>query len=83
MENPTRRTAATGTAALLAASLVAAVAVTASEQTPTASDRITSVTQLKQSIRAAAELEQQDAAAADVGGGTGGQVTRVGARAAC
>ncbi|WP_435972417.1 hypothetical protein [Streptomyces sp. Qhu_M48] len=82
MENPTRRTLAAGAAALVTVGLVAAVAGTASDAVPATSERITTVAQLKESIGTAAELERQNGAA-DVGGSTGGQVTRLGSRTAC
>lgn len=82
MESPTRRAAAAGAAALLAAGLVAVVAGAESESAPARSDRITTVAQLKESIGVAAELERQDGAA-EIGGNTGGQATRLSNRAAC
>ncbi|WP_030690965.1 hypothetical protein [Streptomyces globisporus] len=80
MESPTRRTAAAGAAALLAAGLVAVVGAE-SESAPVRSDRITTVAQLKESIGVAAELDRQDGAA-EIGGNTGGQATLT-SRTAC
>ncbi|MFF9851015.1 hypothetical protein [Streptomyces litmocidini] len=73
MESPTRRAAAAGAAALLAAGLVAVVGAE-SESAPVRSDRITTVAQLKESIGVAAALDRQDGAA-EIGGNTGGQAT--------
>ncbi|MFE0651990.1 hypothetical protein ACFVZH_25765 [Streptomyces sp. NPDC059534] len=82
MGNSTRKTAAAGAAALLAASLVTAVAATTSEAAPAKPERITSVAQLKESVKAAAELERQNGEAG-IGGSTGGQVTRLASGTAC
>ncbi|MFD8204971.1 hypothetical protein ACFV2S_00965 [Streptomyces sp. NPDC059695] len=82
MESPTRRATAAGAAALLAAGLVAVVAGAESEARPAGSDRITTVAQLKENIGVAAERERQDGAA-EIGGNTGGQATRLTSRAAC
>ncbi|MGW6414623.1 hypothetical protein [Streptomyces sp. NPDC055055] len=83
MGHSTRKTVAAGAAALLAASLVTAVAATTSEAAaPAKAERITSVSQLKESVKAAAELELQNAEAG-IGGSTGGQISRVASTAAC
>ncbi|MCK8681384.1 hypothetical protein [Streptomyces lichenis] len=55
MENPTRKAAA---AALLAATLVVGGAGAASAAAPDASERITSLEQLKEGIALAAELDE-------------------------
>ncbi|WP_435973620.1 hypothetical protein [Streptomyces sp. Qhu_M48] len=71
MENPTRKVAAAGAAALLAAGLVVTGAGTASASAAETSERITSVAQLKDGIRLAAAQEERtgaDALSQSVGG---------------
>lgn len=80
MENPTRKVAAAGAAALLAAGLVVTGAGAASASAGKA-ERITSATQLKESIRLAAALERE-AGVAQLGDPIGGAVTGLGARSA-
>ncbi|MER5962833.1 hypothetical protein [Streptomyces sp. NPDC002057] len=71
MENPTRKVAAAGAAALLAAGLVVTGAGTASASAAEKNERITSVAQLKDGIRLAAAQEEPtgaDALSQSVGG---------------
>ncbi|MCX4984006.1 hypothetical protein [Streptomyces sp. NBC_00572] len=74
MENPTRKVAAAGAAALLAAGLVVTGAGAASASETGGAERITSTAQLKDSIRLAVAQEEQ--AGAGLSESVGGRVTK-------
>ncbi|WP_055600504.1 hypothetical protein [Streptomyces aureus] len=76
MENPTRKVAAAGAAALLAAGLVVAGAGAASASDSGPAERITSAAQLKDSIRLAVAQEEQ-AGEQGLSQSVGGRVTKV------
>ncbi|WP_328942133.1 hypothetical protein OG259_11140 [Streptomyces sp. NBC_00250] len=75
MENPTRKVAAAGAAALLAAGLVVTGAGAASASEAGGAERITSTAQLKDSIRLAVAQEEQ-AGANGLSESVGGRVTK-------
>ncbi|MFE5947853.1 hypothetical protein [Streptomyces sp. NPDC056480] len=80
MENPTRKVAAAGAAALLAAGLVVTGAGAASASETGPAERITSTAQLKDSIRLAVAQEEQAGEQAGEQGlsqSVGGRVTKV------
>ncbi|MFF0276871.1 MULTISPECIES: hypothetical protein [unclassified Streptomyces] len=76
MENPTRKVAAAGAAALLAAGLVVTGAGAANAADSGRAERITSVSQLKDSIRLAVAQEEQ-AGEQSLSRSVGGRVTQV------
>ncbi|MGV9457323.1 hypothetical protein [Streptomyces sp. NPDC003635] len=80
MENPTRKAATTGAAALLTVGLVIAGAGAAEAATPAKADRITSAAQLSACIAHAAQLEQEAGNVA-LSDPIGGQLDSVGTQA--